>query len=128
MRAKSHHQDSATAKTPDGILARLARQILALKNIDHKPEVLKILIDRFLEKNSEGISATTEHRKHYIKSNLFNEITKNKMTMKVFVKFLMIMQIKKVVFIVRFVDNTDEQREVSQTFNLNVDFDNQIEE
>lgn len=77
--------------TPDGILVRLKNKLCLALGIDtHK---LKILIDRFVLKAFNGI---TNSKVHFDKINTYNEINKEKMTIKVFFKFLKILEITKV--------------------------------
>lgn len=77
--------------TPDGILVRLKNKLCLALGIDtHK---LKILIDRFVLKAFNGI---TNAKVHFDKINTYNEINKEKMTIKVFFKFLKILEITKV--------------------------------
>lgn len=77
--------------TPDGILVRLKNKLCLALGIDtHK---LKILIDRFVLKAFNGV---TNSKVHFDKINTYNEINKEKMTIKVFFKFLKILEITKV--------------------------------
>lgn len=81
------------SNTPEGILVRIKNKICLSMGIDtHK---LKILIDRFLNINFKDVAPS---KRHYDKVNILNEFSKNKMTIKVFFKFLKIINIKHIKF------------------------------
>lgn len=117
---KEPNQKGVMSAKPDGVLAVLARRILATYGINSSTmHILKNLIDRYV---SNELNLTTDFKKSYAKSNLYNELTKNKMTMKVFIKLLSILRIKKFTITVGFVTLKDEYKEVSETFvTLNTD-------
>lgn len=81
------------SNTPEGILVRLKNKICLTMGIDTYK--LKILIDRFLNINFKDVAPS---KRHYDKVNILNEFSKNKMTIKVFFKFLKIINIKHVRF------------------------------
>lgn len=83
--------DREPISTPDGVLVRLKNKLCLALGIDvHK---LKLLIDRFVLKAFNGV---TNSKVHFDKINTYNEINKEKMTIKVFFKFLKILEITKV--------------------------------
>ena len=88
MRVK---KEPETINTPDGVLARLKHKICIALNIDNTR--LRMLIDRFVLKVFNGVENT---RTHYDKINIYNELSKNRMTIKVFFKFLRILDLPKV--------------------------------
>lgn len=77
--------------TPDGILVRLKNKLCLALGVDTYK--LKVLIDRFVLKAFNGV---TNSKVHFDKINTYNEINKEKMTIKVFFKFLKILEIVKV--------------------------------
>lgn len=79
------------SNTPEGVLVRLKEQLRKELGIDFYS--LKMLIDKFVVSTFHGINNS---KTHFAKVNIFNEITKNKMTIKVFFKFLRIIKIKSV--------------------------------
>ena len=88
MRQKKKQEPS---NTPDGVLARLCDKLNIKLGIDHHR--LKILIDRFVMKVFNGVQNTATH---YDKINTYNEIIKNRMTIKVLFKYFRIIDVKKV--------------------------------
>lgn len=74
---------------PEGVLVRLKNKICVLLDID--AHMLKLLIDRFVTIAFNG-SVTT--KLHFAKVNNYNDLTKPKMTIKVFFKFLKIVSMK----------------------------------
>lgn len=79
------------AHTPEGVLVRLKDKLWAALELD--PYKIKMLIDRFVTTSFEGV---TSSKSHFAKVNIYNELTKPKMTIKVFFKFLNIISIKKI--------------------------------
>lgn len=78
--------------TPEGILARLKDKLMIMLNIDFYS--LKSIIDRFVKNRFANMPGTK--KTHYAKTNLYNEITKDRLSIKVFFKFLQIIEAKKV--------------------------------
>lgn len=79
------------SKTPEGVLVYLKDKICLGLGIE--PYNLKMLIDRFVVNTFQGV---TSSKAHFAKVNIYNELSKNKMTIKVFFKFLRIIAIKNV--------------------------------
>lgn len=79
------------AHTPEGVLVRLKEKIRIALNLDISN--LKVLIDRFVMNNAHG---ETSSKVHFAKVNIYNELSKPKMTIKVFFKFLKIIKIQNV--------------------------------
>ena len=99
MRQKKKQEPS---NTPDGVLARLCDKLNIKLGIDHHR--LKILIDRFVMKVFNGVQNTATH---YDKINTYNEIIKNRMTIKVLFKYFRIIDVKKVTISVTVVTRRD---------------------
>lgn len=79
------------ANTPDGVLVRLKDKLRLKMGIDvHK---LKILIDRHVMRVFNGVSNS---KTHFDRINTYNELTRDKMTIKVFFKFLKMLDLKSV--------------------------------
>lgn len=107
-------------KTPENILARLANMIYIELKLD--PSRLKTLIYRFVK----GIQTNTENKLYYTKINLFNELTKDTMTFKVFIKLLHVLNIKKVMFSVKITTSSDYEVTVHEEVYLsNIGGDNE---
>ena len=79
------------SKTPEGVLVRLKEKICTEIGLDGYK--LKTLIDKFVLNVFHGV---TTSKTHFAKVNIYNELSKNKMTVKVFFKFLRIINIKSV--------------------------------
>lgn len=99
--------------TPEGVLMRLKEKICAVLEIDSFK--LRLLVDRFVTTifaNSPG------PRTNFAKVNINNELTKNKMTIKVFFKFLRILNVKKIRFSITITTARDKEFTVSEDINL----------
>jgi hypothetical protein len=99
--------------TPEGVLVRLKEKIRLALGID--VSVLKILIDRFVSNTFQGV---TSSKTHFAKVNIYNELAKNKMTIKVFFKFLKIINIKNVKITVTITTPRGKEVSVSEEINL----------
>lgn len=76
--------------TPEGLLVRLKTKLCLALNVN--APTLKLLIDRYVSMNYDRTSTRT----HFTKVNIYNELSSDKMTIKVFInKFLRIIQIQK---------------------------------
>lgn len=111
MKNKTDTQE--ISHTPEGVLVRLKEKLRLKLGID--ASVLKILIDRFVSNTFQGV---TSSKTHFAKVNIFNELAKNKMTIKVFFKFLKIISIKKVTITITAVTMRDREVSVSEEINL----------
>jgi hypothetical protein len=80
--------------TPEGVLVRIKHKILKGLGIDVIN--LKILIDRYVNKEIKTSSADRQKAK----TNLYNSLTNNKLTIKTFFKFLRVINAVEVEFIV----------------------------
>ena len=110
MRQKKKQEPS---NTPDGVLARLCDKLNIKLGIDHHR--LKILIDRFVMKVFNGVQNTATH---YDKINTYNEIVKNRMTIKVLFKYFRIIDVKKVTISVTVVTRRDVAVTVEEEVNF----------
>lgn len=110
MRQKKKQEPS---NTPDGVLARLCDKLNIKLGIDHHR--LKILIDRFVMKVFNGVQNTATH---YDKINTYNEIIKNRMTIKVLFKYFRIIDAKKVTISVTVVTRRDVTVTVEEEVNF----------
>lgn len=110
---KNKKDTQEISHTPEGVLVRLKEKLRLKLGID--ASVLKILIDRFVSNTFQGV---TSSKTHFAKVNIFNELAKNKMTIKVFFKFLKIISIKKVTITITAVTMRDREVSVSEEINL----------
>lgn len=101
------------SNTPEGVLIRLKNKICIALNIDIFK--LKLLIDKFVNNN---FNTTHGSKSYFAKVNIYNELTKNKMTIKVFFKFLRILNIKRVRIAVTITTIKDKEVTVSEDINL----------
>lgn len=105
------------SNTPEGVLARLKSELVIALKIDAFK--LKLLIDRFV---NNRFSATPGSKTHFTKVNIYNELTKNRMTIKVFFKFIRILNIvKKIRITVTITTIKDEEITVYDDVNLFTD-------
>lgn len=84
---------SEISNTPEGVLVHLKELLCISAGIDIYS--LKSLIDKFVIKKYQGTENT---KSHYDKINTYNQLSKNTMTIKVFFKFLKIINVKNVRF------------------------------
>ena len=110
---KQKKDDQEISHTPEGVLVRLKEKLRLALGID--TSVLKILIDRFVTNTFQGV---TSSKNHFAKVNIYNELAKNKMTIKVFFKFLKIILIKKVE--IKITVTTQRGREISVSEEINL--------
>lgn len=111
MKSKKYPQE--ISNTPEGVLVRLKEKLRLELGID--VSVLKILIDQFVTTTFQGI---TSSKTHFAKVNIYNELAKDKMTIKVFFKFLRIIKIKKVKITIEITTPRDRVVSVSEEINL----------
>ncbi len=78
-------------KTPDGVLVQLKNKLLDSAGIDTVQ--VKRAIDAFVNNAFGGI---VNSKTHFAKVNIYNEITREKMTIKVFYKLLKILGFRDV--------------------------------
>ena len=112
-KGNSKMDTSDIPNTPEGSLVWLARKLQLAMGID--PYALKWLVDQFVTK---AFHTSPNSRTHFAKVNIYNELTKPKMTIKVFFKFLRIVKIKKFTFVVRATLHNDKIVEVEHDFNV----------
>lgn len=99
--------------TPEGVLMRLKEKLCKALKISGGD--LRMYVDRFVNNifaNSPG------PRTNFAKVNINNELTKNRMTVKVFFKFLRILNVKRVTFSVTVVTTRDVEVTVEESINL----------
>ena len=101
------------SNTPEGVLVRLKDKICLALGLDVFK--IKILIDKFVVTTFQGVANS---KTHFAKVNIFNEITKNKMTIKVFFKFLRIINIKSVRISVTVKTLRDKEYTVHEDINI----------
>ena len=111
MKQKKDSQE--ISHTPEGVLVRLKEKIRLVLGID--TSVLKLLIDRFVTTTFQGI---TSSKTHFAKVNIYNELAKNKMTIKVFFKFLKIIGIRSVKITVTITTPRGKEVSVEEEINL----------
>lgn len=104
---------STNSSTPEGVLVRLKEKICIALGIDVSK--LKILIDQFV---TTHITRDTTSKSHFAKVNYYNEISKDKMTIKVLFKFLRIIKIKRLKITFTLVTVRDREITVSEDINL----------
>lgn len=99
--------------TPEGVLVRLKEKIRIALGFDLL--YLKLLIDKFV---NNSFAITPSSKTHFAKVNIYNELTKNKITIKVFFKYLKILNIKKVKIAITITTARDKEITVSEEINL----------
>jgi hypothetical protein len=99
--------------TPEGVLMRLKLRIC--ESLGISPGALRTHVDRFV---NNIFANTPGPRTNFAKVNINNELTKNRMTIKVFFKFLRILNVKRVKFSVTITTIRDVEVTVDETINL----------
>jgi hypothetical protein len=100
--------------TPEGVLVRIKNKLNLALNIN--AQTLRLLIDRYVS-IKYGKSYT---KNHFDKVNTYNELCIDKMTIKVFFKFLRIIQIKKITINVTVTTARDKEVTVSEDIFMSV--------
>ena len=101
------------SNTPDGVLVRLKDKLCIASGVDvHK---LKILIDRHVMRTFNGV---TNSKTHVDRINTYNELTKDKMTIKVFFKFLKMLDLESVKITVAVKTRTGIEYSVQEDINF----------
>lgn len=95
--------------TPGGVLVRLKNKISLAMKID--PSKLKVLVDRYVMKSFKG---RVNQRVHYDRVNTYGELTRTEMTIKVFFKFLKILDPKSVKISIEIVTRRGDVYNVSE--------------
>lgn len=101
------------SNTPEGVLVRLKDKLCLALGLDVFK--IKMLIDKFVVTTFQDVANS---KTHFAKVNIFNEITKNKMTIKVFFKFLRIINIKSVRISVTVKTVRDKEYTVHEDINI----------
>ena len=96
----------------ESVLVRLKNYIA--KGFFINAPTLKTLVDEFVSKKY-GRGNT---KSHFDKVNTYNELTTDKMTIKVFFKFLRIIKIQKVTFTITVTNIRGKEVTVSDTINI----------
>lgn len=109
--------------SPESLLVRLKDKILLKLNIDSA--MLKNYIVTFV---NNILRNSTPSKMHYSIVNMNNEFTSNKMTIKCFFKFLMVIRIKKIKFTLTVTDNYDREVTVTEEISLNINFNEVMKE
>ncbi len=99
--------------TPEGILVRLKNKLCLETKID--TFTLRTLIDKFVSTTLQG---EVSSKAHFAKVNIYNELTSSKMTIKVFFKFLRILNLKKIKFAITVTTLKDTEYSVFEEVNL----------
>lgn len=101
------------SSTPEGILVKLKTKIAVAIGLD--PYKLKMLIDRYTVTTCNGLNNS---KTHFTKINHYNQLNQDKMTIKVFFKFLRILSIKNVKITIDITTPKDRVITVSEEVNL----------
>ena len=95
--------------SPEGVLVTIKNMLMHA--LELSPNHLKMLVDKFVRENMQ----TSGSKTHYTRVNTYNEFTTDRMTIKVFFKFLRILDIQSVEFRVRVKTRMGKEVEVSET-------------
>lgn len=100
--------------TSDAVLSTLAKKILIATNTDGVK--LKLLIDRFVRR----LGLDDNKVKSHTKANLFNYFLANKMSIKTFIRLIMVLNATNVEFSVKLKFQNGTEKTVSVSYNMNV--------
>lgn len=101
------------ARSPEGIIARLANKIYISMGLTNATALKSVVLRYIANFNNDN-----QLRHYYTKVNLYNEITKDKMTFKVFMKLLRVLGIKHVTFTIKLTTATDQEVTVTEDISL----------
>lgn len=77
--------------TPEGVLVRIKDKLCLAIGLDISR--IKLLVDRYVIKNV----SIDGSKSHFTKVNMFNDLTRDRMTIKVFFKFLNVILVRRVI-------------------------------
>ena len=97
---------------PENVLVRLKTKLNGVLGLN--PPSMKILIDRFITANFGHANSKT----HFAKVNTYNELSSDKMTIKVFFKYLVIARFRKVTITITGTTLSGKEVSVSEDVNL----------
>jgi hypothetical protein len=114
MRKEEMERKNTRQNTSDAVLSTLAKKILIAMNIDGVK--LKLLIDRFVKR----LGLDDNKVKSHTKANLFNYFLANKMSIKTFIRLIMVLNATNVEFSVKLKFQNGTEKTVSVSYNMNV--------
>jgi hypothetical protein len=114
MRKEEMERKNTRQNTSDAVLSTLAKKILIAMNIDGVK--LKLLIDRFVKR----LGLDDNKVKSHTKANLFNYFLANKMSIKTFIRLIMVLNATNVEFSVKLKFQNGVEKTVSVSYNMNV--------
>jgi hypothetical protein len=114
MRKEEMDRKNTRQNTSDAVLSTLAKKILIAMNIDGVK--LKLLIDRFVKR----LGLDDNKVKSHTKANLFNYFLANKMSIKTFIRLIMVLNATNVEFSVKLKFQNGVEKTVSVSYNMNV--------
>jgi hypothetical protein len=106
--------------TSDGVLAILAKQLLAVTNTDGVK--LKLLIDQFIRR----LGIEDKNTKSHTKANLFHYFLNDRMSIKTFIRLIMVLNATHVEFTVKVRFQNNIEKTVSVSYNMN-NFESEVE-
>lgn len=98
--------------TPEGVLVRIKDKLCSAMELD--VDRIKLLVDRFVTQSLN----VTGSKAHFTKTNTFNDLTRKRMTIKVFFKFLRIILVQKVTISITVTTVDDKEFTVSETMTI----------
>lgn len=113
MSKSFNNRPEPTSSTPEGILVRLKTKLQ--KTLGLEPQDLKKAVDHYVTKMFHG---STSSKTHFAKVNTYNELSKDRMTIKVFFKYLRILNVKKVQIKITVLTQRDREYTVIDEVNL----------
>lgn len=106
--------NSEPAKTPEGVLVRLKNKIGIAMQIN--AQTLRLLIDSYYTiMYGRGYA-----KSHNDKVNAYGDFTRDKMTIKVFFKYLRIIKVKKITITITLTTVRDKEVTVTEDVFINV--------
>jgi len=99
--------------TSDAVLSILAKKLLAATHTDGVK--LKLLIDRFVKR----LGLDDNKVKSHTKANLFNYFLSDKMSIKTFIRLIMVLNATNVEFSVKLRFSNGEEKVVSVSYDIN---------
>lgn len=100
------------SNTPENVLVRIKHNLSIQLGLS--PAKLKLMVDKFVRENMQ----TSGSKTHYTRVNTYNEFTTDRMTIKVFFKFLRIIDIQSVEFSVKVRTKTGKEVTATESIKL----------
>lgn len=115
-----HEKQSTGQNSPESFLSKLKYKLCIALEITES--TMKLLVDKFVLDNFGNRSVGS----HYMRVNTYNELSSGRMTVKVFFKFLHIIQIRRIEFNLKVTTRSGKIAEITEEVNFAEDLPNRL--